>query len=317
MDAKQLSVSVIIPAYNREALIVPTLESVVGQTVSPLEVIVVDDCSTDRTIEVVRKFAEGQQGIPISCMVQEENQGVSAARNRGIREACGEWIAFLDSDDMWESGHLEGLAERQAVSRADFVFSCARGFSDEDPSAVTKCWGTRFGSAQEVVHYLIQGCHILPSAAMVRREELLRAGLFDEAPEIQHAEDLDLWLTLAEKGLVFEMSHEETCLYRQHSLSACGNKVRLYKAGLHCLAKHRNGRLNTRSEWRQAYAYYCGKLARALWPEDRAGAREVIWCAARHQPLFPAYWGGVLVMSTVGMIEAGRTLVGRYCARFL
>ena len=94
-------VSVVIPLYNKEAYIARAVQSVLSQTMSPLETIVVDDGSTDRSSEIVRQF-----GGRIS-IVHQNNSGVSSARNRGIEEARGEMVAFLDADDEWKPSFLE------------------------------------------------------------------------------------------------------------------------------------------------------------------------------------------------------------------
>jgi glycosyltransferase involved in cell wall biosynthesis len=311
------SVSVVIPAYNREKLIVPTLDSVRLQTTPPLEVLVIDDRSTDTTVAVIAAYAQQYPHFPVRCLVQETNQGVSAARNRGIREARGEWVAFLDSDDLWEPRHLQVLTEAQAGSGADAVFSCARAFSDTDPSVSSRTWGWRFHSTDEILRYLIKGCHILPSALMMRRQLLLDAGLFDEEPAIQHAEDLDLWLRLAAEGGKFQLVREITCLYRQHSASACQNKTRLYRAGVHCLRKHRNFPLNTHQEWNEAYAYYQSKLGRALWPREPAESEQALWQAVVHHPLSPNYLGAWLLTAVCRRLGIGEGFVTRFEKRFL
>jgi glycosyltransferase involved in cell wall biosynthesis len=99
---KNPKVSVVIPTYNRAAKVRDTIESVLGQTVTDLEVIVVDDGSTDDTGKVLGEiFGDRIRYYP------QANQGVSVARNKGIAEARGQWIAFLDSDDLWEREKLE------------------------------------------------------------------------------------------------------------------------------------------------------------------------------------------------------------------
>ena len=97
------SISVVIPAYNRAKTINYCLDSVLRQTLGPLEVLVVDDCSTDGTVDIVRAYKDSR----VRCIVLEKNSGAQAARNRGIREARGEWIAFQDSDDEWLPEKLE------------------------------------------------------------------------------------------------------------------------------------------------------------------------------------------------------------------
>jgi glycosyltransferase involved in cell wall biosynthesis len=108
------AISVVIPVYNRAGAIRKCLESILRQTFSPLEVIVVDDCSTDATADIVRSFSDPR----VRCIVLEKNSGAQAARNRGIREAKGEWIAFQDSDDEW----LPDKLERQVKALADVGF---------------------------------------------------------------------------------------------------------------------------------------------------------------------------------------------------
>ena len=103
------SISVIIPLYNKEREIAGTLRSVLAQTLQPAEIVVVDDGSTDRSAEVVETVAAGEGGGAIR-LVRQSNAGVSVARNRGAAEAQGEYVAFLDADDEWESGFLAEIA---------------------------------------------------------------------------------------------------------------------------------------------------------------------------------------------------------------
>jgi len=317
MNLGSPSVSVVIPSYNREVLILPTLDSIRNQTLKPREVLVIDDRSTDTTVKVVQEYAACHPDFPLRCLVQEKNQGVSAARNRGIREAGGEWIAFLDSDDMWEPHHLKTLDVARAASGAEVVFACARGYSDSDPSVSERTWGWRFQSTDEVLRYLVKGCHILPSALMIRRELLLKAGLFDEEPAIQHAEDLDLWLRLGAEGVKFQHVREITCNYRQHAASACQNKTRLYKAGVYCLGKHRNNPLNTPAEFNDAFAYYQGKLGKALWPADKNGSERALWQAFRHQPIAWRYFTAWLLTTLSRRLGIAEGFIKRFHNRFL
>ena len=95
------TVSVIIPCYNGAAFLPETLQSVLDQTHPPLEVLVIDDGSTDRSVEIAASF-----GPPVRS-ISQKNQGESVARNRGLTEARGEWVAFLDADDLWQPSKLE------------------------------------------------------------------------------------------------------------------------------------------------------------------------------------------------------------------
>lgn len=113
--ARDFSVSVVIPLYNKERAIECTLKSVLGQTRKPEELIIVDDGSTDGSLTVVQRvLSEGETPIDIRVL-QQENQGVSAARNRGANESRSAYIAFLDADDEWLPGYLAEL-ERLATA---------------------------------------------------------------------------------------------------------------------------------------------------------------------------------------------------------
>lgn len=103
MGKTDFSISVVIPTYNRSKTIKSCLDSVLSQTYSPLEIIVVDDCSTDETVAIAQSYSDPR----IRCIVLEKNSGAQAARNRGILEAKGDWIAFQDSDDEWLPEKLE------------------------------------------------------------------------------------------------------------------------------------------------------------------------------------------------------------------
>jgi succinoglycan biosynthesis protein ExoO len=111
--------SVIMPAYNVSGIIGRAIRSAAAQTRPPLEILVIDDCSTDNTVEVVKALA---REIPsLRLLSTPANSGPSAARNVGLRAAQGDWIALLDSDDAWRPGRLERLSEVASATSADFV----------------------------------------------------------------------------------------------------------------------------------------------------------------------------------------------------
>jgi beta-1,6-glucosyltransferase len=111
--------SVIIPAYNVSAIIERAIRSAATQTLPPIEILVIDDCSTDNTVEVVRALA---REIPFLRLLSTPvNGGPSAARNVGLRAASADWVALLDADDAWKQGRLERLSEVASATSADFV----------------------------------------------------------------------------------------------------------------------------------------------------------------------------------------------------
>jgi succinoglycan biosynthesis protein ExoO len=111
--------SVIIPAYNVSDIIERAIRSAAAQTLPPLEILVIDDCSTDNTVEAVE--ALGREIPSLRLLSTPANGGPSAGRNVGLRAARGDWIALLDADDAWKPGRLERLAEVARATSADFV----------------------------------------------------------------------------------------------------------------------------------------------------------------------------------------------------
>jgi glycosyltransferase involved in cell wall biosynthesis len=184
----QIPVSVIIPTYNRAALVQEAVASVLAQTWREFELIVVDDGSTDDTPEALAPYASR-----ISLRRRESRGGVSAARNAGIAAARGEWLAFLDSDDLWLP---EKLAHQMAyLSAHPAQLWCQteetwvrRGVRLKQPSTHRKIGGRIFFQS-------LERCMVSPSAVILHRRLLEEHGGFDET--LPAAEDYDLWLRLS------------------------------------------------------------------------------------------------------------------------
>lgn len=179
-------VSVIIPTYNRCEFVREAIASVVAQSFSDFELIVVDDGSDDGTVETVREFA----GI---CYVWQPNRGVSAARNYGVSLSSGELIAFLDSDDLWQPQKLEHqvrfMAEQQDVQICQTEEIWLRnGVRVNQHNKHRKSGGHIFARSLEL-------CLVSPSAVMLRRGLFERMAGFDES--LPACEDYDLWLRIA------------------------------------------------------------------------------------------------------------------------
>lgn len=188
-------VSVIIPTFNRAGRVEIAIRSALEQTVKPLELIVIDDGSTDNTDDVVRKTF-GNEVI----LIKQRNQGVSVARNSGVRHSSGTLIAFLDSDDVW----LEDKLEKQVIQM-------------ENPKVVLSATNWRDGSASDtgffgvydeqeptIIHdpltalTRLQGHRLLLPTWIVRRDAFFRVGGFDE--RMRMAEDTRLLFRLAFEG---------------------------------------------------------------------------------------------------------------------
>jgi glycosyltransferase involved in cell wall biosynthesis len=186
-ESNQLAV--VIPTYNRSRSLRRCLESVYSQTRIPDEIIVVDDGSTDGSTSDL----EGQ--YPGIRVIFQKNQGVSAARNTGIREANSEWIALLDSDDVWLESkcekQLEALQENPNYqichAQEKWIY---KGQEKQIPKNYRKKSGWIFSDCLPL-------CAISPSTAIVSRELLISIGLFDQT--LPACEDYDLWLRIASR----------------------------------------------------------------------------------------------------------------------
>ena len=118
MDSKDLKVSVIVPVYNGEKYIEECMDSIVGQTLREIEIICVDDGSTDGSPEILERFRRQDKRVRL---ISQENAGAGAARNRGFKEAGGEYLSFLDADDFFEPDMLETAYRKAKEQKAQIL----------------------------------------------------------------------------------------------------------------------------------------------------------------------------------------------------
>lgn len=186
-------ISVIIPLYNKAQTISRTLQSVARQSVQPLEVIIVDDGSTDGSAEVVESMALEQVRV-----VRQANAGVSAARNKAIELAQGEWVALLDGDDVWCEKYLENV-ERMLSLHSDAGAVGTAFVIDDGKNLVAADTPIKEGVvdffAESMSRYVL-----IPSATVVRRELVLQLGGFPEG--MRMGEDQYLWTKIARTSKV-------------------------------------------------------------------------------------------------------------------
>lgn len=229
-------VSVVIPSYNSERVVSKTVESALNQTFTDIEIIVVDDGSTDNTCQVLAPFKEHIHYI------YQENRKHSGARNTGIRAATGDYLAFLDSDDIWLPEKIE---KQVAVLDADpqiVLVCCPAKFIDLDGQPVISRGrdgddnpdhDLKTGNWTKLL-FLGDAVPGGGSSAMVRRDALLRAGMFDE--QIDYGEDWDTWLRLSFQGLFayipdplvkFRVSDWERVLRREASNELMAHPLRM------------------------------------------------------------------------------------------
>lgn len=225
-------VSVIVAAYNAEAFLERTLASVLRQTFTDLELLVIDDGSTDGTARVVRRVMERD---PRVHLIEQANRGLSATRNRAIGESRGELIALLDHDDLW---HPQKLARQIAVldARPDVgLVSCYSAVLD----ASQRCLGWRVGGdAQGDVYAEMLEWDMVSggSVPLVRRAALETVGLFDE--HLGSREDWDIWIRLARR-VAFATVPQTLVGYTRSARSTSRDYEQMANEGVQVLDKAR------------------------------------------------------------------------------
>lgn len=188
--------SVIIPSYNYGKYLPDSLGSALNQTISPNEIIIVDDGSTDETPDIINSYLSDSR----VKYVRTENQGVSAARNTGIKIAQSDYLAFLDADDIWHQEKMELQLPLFNNPKVGVVYSLRRPFNEAGPIKGFKHGAVFRG---DILPHLMTHNFICLSSAVVRRECIERVGLFDVRLS-SHGEDMDLWLRIAAEGYEFE-----------------------------------------------------------------------------------------------------------------
>ncbi|MDH4129322.1 MAG: glycosyltransferase [Spirochaetota bacterium] len=214
-------VSIIIPSYNRANYLLEAIESVLAQTYKPIELIIVDDGSNDNTYLCVDKYLKNH------CVryYYQQNKGVSSARNTGIKLSRGEYISFLDSDDLWDKRKLE-YQMSFILSQSEY-YVC---YTDEIwiRNGVRVNYNNRYQKYSGYIYkHCLPLCIIGPSSILLKREVVNDIGLFDESLAV--CEDYDYWLRLSLKYPIYffgdklvikrgghydQLSHKYDCMDR-------------------------------------------------------------------------------------------------------
>ena len=182
-----MKISVVIPTYNRKHTLPRALDSVLAQSYQPFEIIVIDDGSTDGT---ANWFSNNYPSIQ---SISQSNQGVSAARNAGIKQSRGDWIAFLDSDDEWLPTKLAKQIETLKVN-PEFLFCHTNEIWIRNGARVNQQKKhQKYGG--HIFEKCLDICRVSPSSSLFHKSVLDDVGLFDESLKV--CEDYDLWLRIS------------------------------------------------------------------------------------------------------------------------
>jgi teichuronic acid biosynthesis glycosyltransferase TuaG len=210
-------ISVVIPAYNSERTIDKTISSVLNQSYDKFEIIIIDDGSQDNTVEVVNTIANKDKRIRL--FRNEKNLGVSATRNRGISLAKGDWIAFLDSDDMWSTDKLE--KQIKFINNNEHVNLLFTGSSFIDENNNPYSYVLKI--PEEVKYKDLLKQNIISCSSVLVKKQCI-SGLKMERDDIH--EDFAMWLQILKKEQYAYGINEPLLIYRLSKNSRSGNKVK-------------------------------------------------------------------------------------------
>lgn len=215
--------SVVIPAYQIAPYIAETLDSVFAQTLTDFEVIIVNDGSPD-TDELERALAPYRERV---CYIRQENAGAGAARNRGVREGRGEFVAFLDGDDLWNSDYLEKQLRFAREGSYDLVYADALLFGESPIAGKTYMQTAPSEGPVTFVSLLRNDCNVITSGVVARRAALIEAGLFDES--LRNAQDFEMWARMAKRGARLAYQRKVLLRYRCREGSLSGDEMNRLK----------------------------------------------------------------------------------------
>ncbi len=211
-------VSVIIPTYNRAKYITRAIDSVLNQTYQDFEIIVVDDGSKDNTKEILTPYMNKIHYL------WQENRGISAARNIAIQRATGEYIAFLDSDDVWLNNKLQIQVDILNKSfNIGLVHNKMIMLSEQGQKVGMK---PKRESGKDFKELLEIGGDLPTSSVMVRRECFDKTGLFDENLPIM--EDFEMWLRIAKEYDLYEIKDQHLAYYYRHDQQITRNRIKVF-----------------------------------------------------------------------------------------
>lgn len=284
MSSSDPIVSVIIPGYNPVVYLPETVESVLNQTVSELELIVVNDGSTDNTLEVAKSY----ETDPRVTVIDQKNQGVSVARNRGFAESKGQYIAFLDADDVWLPNNLEAKIQK-------FQRDPELGLVHTDVAIINehsqKTGEVKRGKEGYILNDLLLwngDCIPAPSSILVKREAVESAGGFD--PNLSYGADQDFFFRVAAQYKIGRIP-EPLGLYRVHGSNMSLNIGMLEKDSLmnYKLAAER-GMFANASLRRRAFAKMYRILAGSWWKNGKNKRRGLYFAIKATLTWPPIIW---------------------------
>jgi len=243
-------ISIITPVFNREKYLSATIESVLAQTYNNYEFILIDDGSVDSSVEIIKKY---RNEYPTKIkLITQPNSGPSGARNNGITQSGGKYIAFLDSDDLWAKDKLEEQIKLFEYHKNIGFTYTGYYLIDEDGTILKKCYPDLKFAGQLYEKLWLINNNIFGGTIMAERKKIIEVGMFDK--NIYGAENLDLRIKLASVGNVY-FSNKLLSYYRRHKSNITLGTSMMAKNRFKLINKHFgfNGEKN-KYLWRKALA---------------------------------------------------------------
>lgn len=274
--------SIITPVYNGERFIARSIESVLAQTYPRWELVVINDGSTDSTARIVAGFTD-----PRITTIHQDNRGLAAARNAGIQAARGDYLAFLDADDLWAPQFMERclqvLGERQ-----DIVGVYTGNYFIDEADTVLPRTSLRVVKPEALYGELLRGGFFPPHTVLIRSDVVRQLGMFDTGLAGRGTEDWDLWLRVARQYRM-EAMPELLAYYRVYPGSMSTNAADMHDNRMAVLAKHFGPPEGDPRTWpamkRLAYGFaYAGTAFSYLMARDVAQNWEYLDHAIRIYP---------------------------------
>ncbi len=242
-------ISVIIPAYQAEKFIAKSIESALNQTLSILEVIIIDDGSTDSTKEVVQQIAG--KDVRIKYFYQL-NQKQGAARNKGISLAQGDYIAFLDADDYWEKEFIQNSISSMIQKNGDMIFSQMYVVDESNKPIGKKDWIKNNTYVLNEARLKFGIGNIVPLSTVVcNKKMLVELQSFDESCLLANAEDYELWIRILRNGYKIVSSDFCNAYYRVHQCNSTSMDNVASVPAARVILKHKDFFSENASEWKK------------------------------------------------------------------
>lgn len=281
-------ISVVIPVYNAAPYVRASIESALSQTYRPMEILCINDASTDGSREILESF-----GDSIALFHHHEAKGASAARNLGISKASGDWVAFLDADDLWDPQKLE--LQMSAATDQDSILHADSRAIDAEGNVTDESINKRLVVPSPTLSDVVIANQVLMLTAVVRRKALNSVRGLDESNRWA-ALDWQLWLRLAATGHRFRYLNRALASYRIHGNNMTANREKHLRGHLYALRRTREeypeafGTAERRAYWRRMSDLH---YQLALQVHARGGHREAsaeFLRAARCRPLRVRAW---------------------------